>query len=258
MKTVILCGGLGTRISEETAIKPKPMVEIGGRPVLWHIMKLYSHYGFREFVLLLGYKGYLLKEYFANYFLHQSDITFDLAENRMKIHNSTSESWKVTLLDTGTETMTGGRILQARSFIGNEPFMLTYGDGVSDVNLEDLLRFHRKHGKTITMTSIQPEGRYGSVDSNADGQIKQFLEKPKGDGAWINGGFFVCQPELFDYLKDGDETIFERSPLEALSHDGELYAYKHTGFWKCMDTLRDKVQLNELWEQNRAKWRVWE
>ncbi|MDO9264990.1 MAG: glucose-1-phosphate cytidylyltransferase [Desulfosalsimonadaceae bacterium] len=258
MKILILAGGLGTRISEETDIRPKPMVEIGGQPILWHIMKIYSHYGFNEFVILLGYKGYVIKEYFANYFLHQSDVTFDLCNNRMEIHNNTCEPWKVTLLDTGIETMTGGRILRARNFIGNEAFMLTYGDGVADIDVNALLRFHRSHGKALTMTSIQPEGRFGSVDSNSDGLIETFYEKPKGDGAWINGGFFVCQPEVFDYIADGDSIMFERSPLETLARDRQLYAYKHHGFWKCMDTLRDKMYLNQLWEQNQARWKIWE
>jgi len=258
MKVVILAGGLGTRISEETDIRPKPMVEIGGKPILWHIMKIYSHYGFNDFVILLGYKSYVIKEYFANYFLHQSDVTFDLCENRMEIHNNTSEPWKVTLLDTGIETMTGGRILKARQFIGNETFMLTYGDGLADVDLNKLLNFHMSHGKVLTMTSIQPEGRFGSVDSQSDGMIEKFSEKPKGDGAWINGGFFVCQPEVFEYITEGDATVFERSPIETLAHDRNLYAFKHIGFWKCMDTLRDKVYLNQLWEQNQARWKLWE
>jgi glucose-1-phosphate cytidylyltransferase len=258
MKVLILAGGLGTRISEETDIRPKPMVEIGGTPILWHIMKIYSHYGFNEFVILLGYKGYVIKEYFANYFLHQSDVTFDLSTNRMEIHNNTCEPWKVTLLDTGIETMTGGRILRARNFIGNEMFMLTYGDGVADIDLHALVKFHKSHGKALTMTAIQPEGRFGSVDSNTDGLIETFYEKPKGDGAWINGGFFVCQPEVFDYITDGDSTTFERAPLEKLAGDRQLYAYKHHGFWKCMDTLRDKMHLNQLWDKNQAKWKLWE
>jgi glucose-1-phosphate cytidylyltransferase len=258
MKVIILAGGLGTRMSEETDVRPKPMVEIGGKPILWHIMKIYSHYGFNEFVILLGYKGYVIKEYFANYFLHQSDVTFDLSNNCMEIHNNTCEPWKVTLLDTGIETMTGGRILRVKKFIGHEPFMLTYGDGVADIDVNALLRFHRSHGKALTMTAIQPEGRFGSVDSNSDGQIEKFYEKPKGDGAWINGGFFVCQPEVFDYIIGGDSSIFERAPLETLARDRQLYAYKHHGFWKCMDTLRDKIYLNQLWEQNQAGWKIWE
>lgn len=258
MKVLILAGGLGTRISEETEIRPKPMVEIGGKPILWHIMKIYSHYGFNEFVILLGYKSYVIKEYFANYFLHQNDVTFDLCNNRMEIHNNTCEPWKVTLLDTGIETMTGGRILRAHHFIGDETFMLTYGDGVADIDIHALLRFHKTHGKTLTMTAIQPEGRFGSVDSDSDGLIEKFFEKPKGDGAWINGGFFVCQPEVFDYIINGDAAVFEKQPLETLARDRQLYAYKHHGFWKCMDTLRDKIYLNNLWNQNQAVWKVWE
>lgn len=257
MKVLILAGGYGTRLSEETVIHPKPMVEIGDQPILWHIMKCYSHYGFNEFIILLGYKGYLIKEYFANYFLHQSDITIDLSTNQLEIHSNTSEPWKVTLLDTGKNSMTGGRVLRAKSFVGNEPFMLTYGDGISDINLAELLRFHQSHGKLMTVTTVQPEGRYGSVDSGEDGQITQFLEKPEGDGAWINGGFFICEPGVFNYLKDGDATVFEREPLESLARDGQLYAYRHYGFWKCMDTLRDKVQLNKLWETAQAKWKIW-
>ena len=256
MKVLILAGGYGTRLSEETLITPKPMLEIGEKPILWHIMKYYSHYGFNEFIILLGYKGYVIKEYFANYFLHQSDITFDLANNDIEVHNNTSEPWKVTLLDTGKKSMTGGRILRAKSFVGNEPFMLTYGDGISDVNFDELLRFHKSHGNAMTVTTVQPEGRYGAVNSSDDGRISEFLEKPEGDGSWINGGFFVCEPEVFDYLK-GDSTIFEREPLEKLALDGQLYAYRHKGFWKCMDTLRDKTQLNELWDTGRAKWKKW-
>lgn len=257
MKVLILAGGYGTRLSEETVIRPKPMLEIGDQPVLWHIMKGYSHYGLNEFVILLGYKGYVIKEYFVNYFLHQSDVTIDLSTNQLEVHNNTSEPWKVTLLDTGKNSMTGGRILRAKSFVNNERFMLTYGDGVSDVNFDELLRFHKSHGKMVTATTVQPEGRYGSVDSNEEGRIQRFLEKPEGDGAWINGGFFVCEPEVFDYLED-DKTIFEREPLENLASDGELYAYRHTGFWKCMDTLRDKSQLNRLWETGQAKWKIWQ
>jgi glucose-1-phosphate cytidylyltransferase len=258
MKVLILAGGYGTRLSEETIIRPKPMVEIGDQPILWHIMKCYSHYGFNEFVILLGYKGYMIKEYFANYFLHQSDVTIDLSTNRLKVHSNKSEPWSVTLLNTGIKSMTGGRLLRAKSFINDETFMLTYGDGISDINLNKLLLFHKSHGKIATATTVQPEGRYGSVDSSEDGLIQRFVEKPEGDGAWVNGGFFVCEPGIFDYLKDGDATIFEREPLENLARDGQLYAYRHKGFWKCMDTLRDKVQLNQLWEANKAKWKVWE
>lgn len=258
MKVIILSGGYGTRISEETDVRPKPMVEIGGSPILWHIMKIYSYYGFNEFVILLGYKGYVIKEYFSNYFIHQSDITFDLSNNKMEIHNNTSEPWKVTLLDTGINTMTGGRILRAQKYIGNETFMMTYGDGVSDVDLNALLRFHQNHEKALTMTSVQPEGRFGAVDSNSEGLIEKFYEKPKGDGAWINGGFFVCEPRILDYITDGDDSVFERKPIESIARDRELYAFKHHGFWKCMDTLRDKIYLNQLWDQKRAPWKLWE
>lgn len=256
MKVLLLAGGFGTRLSEETDIRPKPMVEIGGKPILWHIMKMYSHYGFNEFVVLLGYKSYYVKEYFANYFLHQSDVTIDIATNQMEVHNNTSEPWKITLLDTGLHTMTGGRVRRAKDYIGNETFMLTYGDGVSDVDMDKLLAFHRKHGKSITMTSVQPEGRFGALDTDADLRVRSFMEKPKGDGSWINGGFFVCEPNVLDYIT-GDETIFERDPLENLANEGELYTYRHEGFWKCMDTLRDKQQLNEMWDSGKAKWKTW-
>lgn len=257
MKVLILAGGFGSRLSEETDIRPKPMAEIGGKPILWHIMKHYSFYGFNEFVILLGYKGYYIKEYFANYFLHQSDVTIDLSNNHMQVHNNTSEPWKVTLLDTGLNTMTGGRIKRAKDFINNETFMLTYGDGVSDVNLNQVIDFHKKHGKAITMTSVQPEGRFGALETDASNRILSFMEKPKGDGSWINGGFFVCEPKVIDYIM-GDETIFEREPLENLAKEGELYSFRHHGFWKCMDTLRDKTQLNEMWNGQQAKWKIWE
>lgn len=258
MKVLILAGGYGTRFSEETDVKPKPMIQIGGQPILWHIMKMYSHYGFNDFVILLGYKSYVIKEYFANYFLHQSDITIDISNNEVKILNNNSEPWRITLLDTGLDTMTGGRILRAKHAIGNEPFMLTYGDGVSDVNIGELVAFHKKHGKAITMTSVQPEGRFGSmsIDSENHG-VSTFMEKPKGDGNWINGGFFVCEPKVLDYIKEGDRTVWERSPLENLAKDGELFAYKHSGFWQPMDTLREKIVLNELWEKGQAKWKTW-
>jgi glucose-1-phosphate cytidylyltransferase len=257
MKVLILAGGFGTRLSEETTLKPKPMAEIGDKPILWHIMKQYSHYGFNDFVILLGYKGYYIKEYFANYFLHQSSVTIDLKNNSMEIIENKSEQWKVTLLETGMNTMTGGRIKRAKEFIGNEPFLLTYGDGVSDVNIKELVEFHNRHGKVITMTTIQPEGRFGSLQMDANGKVEHFLEKPKGDGKWINGGFFVCEPKIFDYINNGDETIFEREPLEKLADENELMAFKHTGFWKCMDTLSDKNALNNLWNNNEAKWKIW-
>lgn len=256
MKVLILAGGFGTRISEESDIKPKPMIDIGGKPIIWHIMKHYSSYGHNEFVILLGYKSYVIKEYFANYYLHNSDVTIDTANQTMEIHNNYSENWKITLIDTGLQTMTGGRVKRAKDYIGNEPFMLTYGDGVSDVNLKDLEDFHKKHGKKITMTSIQPEGRFGALKIENDNKISNFLEKPKGDGAWINGGFFVCEPSVLNYIQN-DETIFEREPLENLAKEGELYSFKHAGFWKCMDTLRDKNQLNEMWDSGNAKWKSW-
>jgi glucose-1-phosphate cytidylyltransferase len=255
MKVLILAGGFGTRLSEETDIRPKPMAEIGDKPILWHIMKLYSHFGFNEFIILLGYKGYYIKEYFANYFLHQSDVTIDLSTNELKVHSSNSESWKVTLLETGQKTMTGGRIKRAKEYVGNEPFLLTYGDGVSDINLLELTHFHKAHGKLITMTAVQPEGRFGALKTDGN-RVESFLEKPKGDGSWINGGFFVCQPEVLDYIKD-DQTVFEQEPLRQLARDGQLFNYRHDGFWKCMDTLRDKRDLNEMWDSGKAKWKIW-
>jgi glucose-1-phosphate cytidylyltransferase len=255
MKVLLLAGGFGTRLSEETDIRPKPMADIGGKPIIWHIMKGYSHYGFNEFVVLLGYKGYYIKEYFGNYFLHRSDVTIDLSTNGIEVHNNTSEPWKVTLLETGLDTMTGGRIKRAKKFIGNEPFLLTYGDGVSDVDLKALISFHKKHGKLITMTAVQPEGRFGALETDGS-RVESFLEKPKGDGSWINGGFFVCQPEVLDYIKD-DKTVFEQEPLQQLAKDGQLYNYRHEGFWKCMDTLRDKKVLNEMWDEGHAKWKTW-
>lgn len=256
MKVLLLAGGFGTRLSEETDVRPKPMVEIGGKPILWHIMKMYSQHGYNEFVILLGYKGYYIKEYFANYFLHQSDVTINLSTNEMKIHKNTSEPWTVTLLDTGLHTMTGGRLKRAQEIVGNEPFMLTYGDGVSDVNITELVEFHKSHGKSITMTSVQPDGRFGALELDGT-NVTNFLEKPKGDGAWINGGFFVCEPKVFDYIQDGDRTVFEQRPLQNLALDGELIAFKHNGFWKCMDSLNDKKQLNEMLENGRALWKSW-
>lgn len=255
MKVCLLAGGFGTRLSEETGLKPKPMVEIGSKPIIWHIMKLYSHYGFNDFVILLGYKGYVIKEYFANYFLHQSNVTINLETNSMEIHKTSSEPWKVTLLDTGLDTMTGGRVKRASEVI-DSPFMLTYGDGVGDVNINELVAFHKEHGKICTMTSVQPEGRFGSLEIGENAQVSKFLEKPKGDGAWINAGFFVCNPEIFQYLED-DQTIFERYPLETLASKGELMTYKHSGFWKPMDTLRDKNQLETLWKSETAPWKTW-
>lgn len=256
MKVLILAGGFGTRLSEETEIRPKPMTEIGGKPILWHIMKIYSQYGFNDFVILLGYKGYMIKEYFFNYYLHQSDITIDLSSNTSEIHNTSSEPWKITLLETGLQTMTGGRIKRAKDYIGGESFLLTYGDGVADLNINTLLQFHKSHGKLATMTAVQPEGRFGTLVVEKDSIVKSFLEKPKGDGTWVNGGFFVCEPRVIDYIND-DTSIFEREPLEGLARAGELQAFKHNGFWKCMDTLRDKNQLNEWWEKNQALWKIW-
>lgn len=255
MKVLILAGGYGTRLSEETDVKPKPMIEIGGKPIIWHIMKLYSHYGFNEFIILLGYKGYCIKEYFANYYLHQSDITFDMSNGNIEVHNNTSEPWKVTLLDTGLDSMTGGRIKRAREFINNETFMLTYGDGVSNVNILELLKFHKSNGKQATLTAIQPSGRFGSVDLQSN-LVNEFIEKPAGDGHWINGGFMVCEPQILDLI-ESDKTIFEQYPLQTLAHRRELCAFKHTGFWKCMDTLRDKISLNTLWDKHEAPWTVW-
>jgi glucose-1-phosphate cytidylyltransferase len=257
MKVLLLAGGFGTRLSEETEIKPKPMVEIGGKPILWHIMKIYSTYGFNEFVILLGYKGYYIKEYFANYFLHQSDVTIDLKENKMEILNNSSEPWKVTLFDTGLNSMTGGRIKRAEDFVGNEPFMLTYGDGVANININDLVKFHKQHGKLMTMTSAQPDGRFGALDIGPDNQVKEFKEKPKGDGSWINAGYFVCEPEVFNYITEGDSTVFEQNPLQNLAKDGEIYTYKHEGFWMPMDTLRDKQTLSKMWETQKAPWKIW-
>jgi glucose-1-phosphate cytidylyltransferase len=256
MKVVILAGGFGTRLSEETEIKPKPMVEIGGKPILWHIMKIYSSHGFNEFVILLGYKGYVIKEYFSNYFLHQSNVTFDLVNNKMEIHENDCEPWKVTLLETGLNTLTGGRIKRAADHIGNEPFLLTYGDGVSDVNIAESIKYHKDHGKLITMTAVQPAGRYGSLNIEDAGIVSRFMEKPRGDGAWINGGYFVCEPSVIDYITD-DSTVFEQEPLTTLANEGQLVAFKHDGFWECMDTQRDKTNLCDLWDKEQAMWKKW-
>lgn len=257
MKVVILAGGLGTRLSEETDLKPKPMVEIGGKPILWHIMKIYSYYGFNDFIICCGYKGYYIKEYFANYFLHQADITIDLVENSINVHKSKAEPWKITMVDTGLNTLTGGRIKRIQEYVGNETFMLTYGDGVSDVNIPQLLEFHKKSGKKATLTAVQPSGKFGALGISNDNTITSFKEKPSGDGAWINGGFFVLEPSIFDYITEGDKTIWERTPLENLSKDNQLSAYKHGGFWRPMDTLRDKLDLEEYWNQNIAAWKIW-
>lgn len=259
MKVVILAGGLGTRLSEETDIRPKPMVEIGGRPIIWHIMKIYASYGFTDFVICLGYKGYFIKEYFANYFLHQTDMTIDLGSNQIEYHKSASEKWKISLIDTGKDSMTGGRIKRIQSYIGNEPFMLTYGDGVADINIGSLVEFHKSHGKLLTVTAIQPSGRFGALEMDEQsGQVGSFLEKPKGDGVWINGGFFVCQPEVFSYINQGDATIWEQEPLQKIAKDGQLVGYRHEGFWRPMDTLKDKQDLNDLWNSNKALWKIWD
>lgn len=253
MKVLILAGGFGTRLSEETSLKPKPMVEIGGKPILWHIMKIYSYYGFNDFVILTGYKGHIIKDYFINYYTQYSDITVDMLDNSVQIHNTRHEPWKVTMLYTGQDSMTGGRILHAKDYVGNETFMLTYGDGVSDVNINNLLGFHKSHSKAITMTSVLPDGKFGALDIDSlTNRIKSFTEKPKGDASlnnagWINGGFFVCEPKVFDYIKEGDMTVFEQAPLRNLAQDGELYSYQHHGFWKCMDTLKDKNDLTKMW-----------
>jgi glucose-1-phosphate cytidylyltransferase len=259
MKVVILAGGFGTRISEETQLKPKPMVEIGDKPILWHIMKLYSSYGFNEFIICLGYKSHVIKEYFSNYFLFNSDVTFDFQkENKCIIHQHSTEPWKVTLVETGLNTLTGGRIKKIQRFIGDEPFMLTYGDGVSDVNLKELVQFHHTHGKIASVTATQPPGRFGILSLSSGQKVENFQEKIEGDREWINAGFFVLQPEVFNYLNGGDQTVFEKEPLENLARDGQLMAFKHTGFWLPMDTLKDKVYLEELWNTGKAPWKIWD
>lgn len=257
MKVVILAGGLGTRLSEETGLKPKPMVEIGGRPILWHIMKTYSHYGFNDFIVLTGYQSHVIKDYFINYYTRYSDITVDMRHNSVKIHEHRNEPWKVTMLYTGQDTMTGGRIKKAQHYIGKETFMLTYGDGVSNVNIKNLLEFHKKSGKLATLTSVQPTGRFGALDISEEGIVESFNEKPKGDGAWVNGGFFVLEPKIFDYIQEGDQTVWEREPMEHLARDKQLNAYKHKGFWRPMDTLRDKTELTDMWMCGKAPWAVW-
>ncbi len=258
MKVLILAGGFGTRLSEETELKPKPMVEIGGKPILWHIMKTYSYYGFNDFVILTGYKSHVIKDYFINYYTRYSDITVDMENNAVEVHKTRHEPWKVTMLYTGQDTMTGGRIEKAKEYVGNEPFLLTYGDGVSDVNITKIIETHKKSGKLCTMTAIQPVGRFGALNIDNSNTIHSFMEKPKGDGAWINAGYFVCEPEVFDYIKNGEKTIFEREPLETLAKENQLQAYKHTGFWQPMDTLRDKIALTDMWQNNKAPWAVWQ
>jgi glucose-1-phosphate cytidylyltransferase len=255
MKAIILAGGLGTRISEETSIKPKPMVEIGGKPILWHILKSYSAHGVNEFVICCGYKGYIIKEYFANYFLHMSDVTFDMSNNTMQVHQKKAEPWKVTLVDTGENTQTGGRLKRIKEYVGNSDFCMTYGDGVGDVNISKSIEFHKSHGKLATMTATQPPGRFGALELQGT-KVQNFLEKPHGDGGWINGGFFVLSPKVIDLI-EGDETLWEKAPLENLAKSGNLQAFMHKGFWQPMDTLRDKLQLEELWASGKAPWKVW-
>ncbi len=258
MKVLILAGGLGSRLSEETVLKPKPMVEIGGHPILWHIMKIYSHYGFNDFVILTGYKSHVIKDYFVNYYQQYSDITVNMITNEVTVHKTRQEPWTVTMLYTGKDTMTGGRIKKATPYINNEPFLLTYGDGVSDVDIAATIASHKSSGKLCTMTAVKPSGRFGALTIDNADTITAFQEKPKGDGAYINGGFFVCEPEVMDYIAQGDDVIFERAPLEKLAKEGQLHAYKHEGFWQPMDTLKDKTQLTELWYSGRAPWKKWE
>jgi len=257
MKCVIFAGGLGTRLAEETTIKPKPMVEIGGKPILWHIMKIYSTYGINEFIICLGYKGYLIKEYFANYFLHMSDVTFNMSNNSMEVHNRYAENWQVTLVDTGDTTMTGGRLKRVSNYIENDSaFCLTYGDGVSNVNVKQLIEFHQQHGGLATLTAVSPPGRFGALDIQANRQITSFKEKPKGDGGKINGGFFVLSPKVLSLI-NSDDCVWEKEPLEQLANNNQLFAYEHEGFWQPMDTLRDKIYLEELWHNNQAPWKLW-
>jgi glucose-1-phosphate cytidylyltransferase len=255
MKTVILAGGLGTRISEETSARPKPMIDIGGKPVLWHILKIYSHHGINEFVICLGYKGYMIKEYFANYFLHMSDVTIELQTNSMEVHHKHAEPWRITLVDTGDATQTGGRLKRVADYLDDEPFCFTYGDGLSDIDIGKVIDFHRKQGRHATVCAVQPPGRFGALDIDGT-RIIRFQEKPSGDGSWINGGFFVLQKKALDYI-DGDSCIWERGPMESLARDGQLSAFTHEGFWHPMDTLRDKIRLEELWQSGSAPWKVW-
>ena len=256
MKAVILAGGLGTRISEETHLKPKPMVEIGGKPILWHILKIYSNYGINDFLICCGYKGYVIKEYFNNYFIHLNDITFDIEQNKVTVHEKKTEPWKITLIDTGEETMTGGRLLRVKEYLGNETFCFTYGDGVSNINIKDLISHHRKHKRLATITAVQPPGRYGALNFSDNYLVSGFKEKPEGDGGWINGGFFVLEPEVIDYIKD-EYTTWENEPLNLLSLKNELTYFLHEGFWQPMDTLRDKNKLEKLWSENKAPWKIW-
>ncbi len=257
MKVLILAGGLGTRLSEETRLVPKPMVEIGGKPILWHIMKTYSFYGFNEFIILTGYQSHVIKDYFVHYYQRYSDITVDMLQNSVEIHKMKTEPWKVTMLYTGENTMTGGRIKKAKDYVGDEPFLLTYGDGVSDVNIADVIKSHKTSNKLVTLTAVQPSGRFGALVIKDDNLVTSFMEKPKGNESWINGGYFVCEPQVFDYIDDGDNTIFERAPLERLARDNQLNAYKHDGFWHPMDTLKDKTELTNMWQKDEAPWAVW-
>tara|TARA_B100000212_G_C27383053_1_gene537991 strand:- start:2232 stop:3002 length:771 start_codon:yes stop_codon:yes gene_type:complete len=256
MKVLILAGGLGTRLSEETIIKPKPMVEIGGKPILWHVMKTYSKNGFNEFIILLGYKGYLIKEFFFNYFLHNNDVKIDLKNNKISYLGNDSEPWEVTLLDTGLNTMTGSRIKRAKKYLENDKFFLTYGDGVSNLNMKEQLLFHSSHDGIVTMTAVQPHGRFGVFDQEPSGKVNRFTEKPDGDGSWINGGYFICEPDIFKYIHEGPEVVFENEPLSNLAKEGKLYSYKHYGFWKCMDTLRDKNELDNLAKRDEIPWLI--
>ncbi len=257
MKVVILAGGLGTRLSEETEAKPKPMVEIGGKPILWHVMKIYSHFGYNEFIVCCGYKGFHIKDYFHNYYMHEADMTIDLGRNETEFHLAKSEAWRVTLVDTGLNTMTGGRIKRIQQFVGDQTFMMTYGDGVGDIDVSALVKFHSSRGKLATLTAVQPHGRFGAIELDSTNAIRSFTEKPRGDGAWINAGFFVLEPGIFDYIKDGDATTWERGPLESLAREGQLGAYKHEGFWRPLDTLRDKQGLESLWTGGSAPWKLW-
>jgi glucose-1-phosphate cytidylyltransferase len=258
MKVVIFAGGFGTRLMEETEARPKPMVEIGGKPILWHILKIYEHYGYNDFVICLGYKGTYIKEYFYNYYLHNSDVTIELSNNDVKVHFSDTESFKVTLIDTGVHTNTAGRLKRVQKYVDGETFMLTYGDGVSDIDISKLIEFHKSHGRMATLSSVQIPGRFGNLDINSEGEVGYFEEKPIGDGVWINGGFFVLEPEIFKYL-NGDVTDiqWEKEPLAKIAEDNQLAAYKHYGFWKCMDALRDRIELEEMWHSGKAKWKIW-
>ena len=255
MKAVILAGGLGTRISEESHLRPKPMIEIGGKPIIWHIMKIYSHHGINDFVICLGYKGYIIKEYFANYFLHMSDVTFDMVENQMHIHQRHAEPWRVTLVETGEHTATGGRLKRVREYLGEETFCFTYGDGVSNLNIRHLIDFHKQHGRLATVTAVQPPGRFGAMELNGT-QVRGFQEKPLGDGGWINGGFFVLEPRVIDFI-EGDDTTWEQYPMRTLAQEGHLMSFQHHGFWQPMDTLRERVFLEERWKSGQAEWQIW-